>query len=138
MSEENYVEIVRRTYSAWEQGNFAEARQLFDSEVVFESVMPDSSERIVAHGPEGIEAFMREFLAQWRDYRLYGEDFRQVGIEIVLVEGHQSGIGRRSGVAVESPVFSVWTFRNGKVIRLIMEFDRRKAREAAGLSESGD
>jgi ketosteroid isomerase-like protein len=134
MSEEN-VEIVRDVYSAWQRGNFAEGRQLFDPEIVFESVMPDSNERIVAHGPEGIEAFMREFLSQWRDYRLLGEDFRQVGTETVLVEGHQSGIGRRSGVPVESPMCSVWTFRNGKVIRLIIEFDRRKALKAAGLRE---
>jgi ketosteroid isomerase-like protein len=134
MSEEN-VEVVRRIYSAWERGNFAEVGKLFDPEIVFESVMPDSIERIVAHGPEGIGAFMREFLAQWRDYRLVGEDFRQVGTQTVLVEGHQSGIGRQSGVAVESPTFSVWTFRNGRVVRLIIEFDRSKALEAAGLSE---
>jgi ketosteroid isomerase-like protein len=134
MSEEN-VELVQHVYSGWQRGDFAEGRNLFDPEIVFESVMPDSNERIVAHGLQGIEAFMREFLTQWRDYRMFGEDFRQVGTETVLVEGHQSGIGRRSGVAVESPTFSVWTLRNGKVIRLIIEFDRRKALEAAGLSE---
>ena len=134
MSQENVEDIVRSIYSKWQRGNFADAR-FFDPEVVFESVMPDSSERVVAHGREGVEAFMREFLSQWRDYRVSGRDFRQVGTKTVLVEGHQSGTGRRSGVAVESPMFSVWTFRNGKVVRLIMEFDRSKALKAAGLRE---
>jgi len=134
MSQENVEDIVRSIYSKWQRGNFADVR-FFDPEVVFESVMPDSSERVVAHGPEGVEAFMREFLSQWRDYRVSGRDFRQVGTKTVLVEGHQAGTGRRSGVAVESPMFSVWTFRNGKVVRLIMEFDRSKALKAAGLRE---
>jgi|ERR671910_1437495 ketosteroid isomerase-like protein len=134
MSQENVKDIVRRIYSMWQRGNFADAH-FFHPEVVFESVMPDSSERVVAHGPDGVETFMREFLSQWRDYRVSGRDFRQVGATTVLVEGHQSGTGRRSGVAVESPMFSVWTFRNGKVIRLIMEFDRPTALKAAGLRE---
>ena len=127
-------DIVRGIYSEWQRGNFADVH-FYDPEVVFESVMPDSSERVVAHGPEGVEAFMREFLSQWRDYRISGGDFRQIGTKTVLVEGHQSGTGRRSGVAVESPLHSVWTFRDGKVVRLIIEFDRAKALTAAGLRE---
>jgi ketosteroid isomerase-like protein len=134
MSQEN-VEIVRRTYAEWERGNFAGAVELFDPNLVFESFMPDSSERIIARGPEGTESFMREFLAQWRDYRLFGEEFEQVGRDKVLVSGHQAATGRQSGVAVEGPIFSVWTFQDRRVIRLVFERDRQRAREAAGLEE---
>jgi hypothetical protein len=42
--------------------------ELFDPEIVFESLMPDSNATIVANGLLEVEAFMREFLAQWRDY----------------------------------------------------------------------
>ncbi len=38
-----------------------------------------ASERLVAEGPEEIEAFMREFLAYWRDFRIVGEDYRAIG-----------------------------------------------------------
>jgi ketosteroid isomerase-like protein len=134
MSQEN-VEIVRRVYAEWEQGKFGGALALFDPDIVFESFMPDSSERVIFHGPEGVEVFMREFLPQWQDYRLIGDEFRKVGSDQVFVTGHQSATGRQSGVAVESPMFSVWTFRDGKVVRLIVEFDRKKALEAAGLRE---
>ena len=129
------MEIARSIYAGWEQGNFSEGPNLFDPEILFESVMPDSSERIVAHRPEGIEEFMREFLTQWRDYRMIGDDFRQLDADTVLVDGRQAGIGRRSGVSVEIPIYSVWTLQDGKVIRLIVEFDRQKALEAAGLRE---
>ena len=134
MSQEN-VEIVRATYDEWKLGNLAAAVKLFDPEIVFESFMPDSSERIVAHGPKEVEAFTRELLAQTREYRMVGEEFRAVGEDKVFVAGRQATIGRRSGVAVDSPAFWVWTFRGGKVVRLLFEIDRRKALEAAGLRE---
>jgi ketosteroid isomerase-like protein len=134
MSQEN-VEVVRRIYAEWKLGNLEAAVKLFDPEIVFESFMPDSSERVVAHGPTEIEAFTRELLAQTREYRMIGEEFRAVGNDKVFVAGRQATIGRQSGAAVDSPAFWVWTFRRGKVVRLLFEIDRRKALEAAGLSE---
>ena len=134
MSEEN-VEIVRRIYAEWEQGLMTAGVELFEAGVVFESFMPDSSERVVATGPEEVEAFMREFLGNWRDYRLIGEEFREIGRDSVFVAGRQTGTGRQSGVAVEAPMCPVWTFRNSKIVGLVFEPDRKKALEAAGLTE---
>jgi ketosteroid isomerase-like protein len=134
MSQEN-LETVRRIYAEWARGNMKAGIELFDPAIVFESFMPDASERVVARGPEGVEAFMREWLAQWRDYRLVGEDFREVGVDRVFVAGHQTAIGRESGITVADSICSVWTFREGKVVRLLFERERRKAVEAAGLAE---
>jgi ketosteroid isomerase-like protein len=134
MSGEN-VEIVRRIYAEWEQGNLAAAVEVFDPEIVFESFMPDSRERVVARGRQEVEAFTRDFLVETRDYRMIGEEFREVGKDKVFVAGRQTTIGRRSGAAVASPAFWVWTFRGGKVAQLLFETNRRKALEAAGLSE---
>jgi len=134
MSEEN-IEIVRRIYAEWERGHMAAGVELFDSEIVFESFMPDANERVVANGPEEVETFMREFLRHWRDYRLIGEEFREIGRDKVLVAGHQAATGRQSGVAVESAMCSVWTFRNGSVVGLVFDPDSQTALEAAGLRE---
>jgi ketosteroid isomerase-like protein len=134
MSEEN-VEIVRRIYDGWERGNMTAGVELFDSEISFESFMPDANERVVANGLEEVEAFMREMLGQWRDFRLIAEEFREVGKDKVFVAGHQAAIGRQSGVAVEFPMCSVWTFRNGKVVGLVFDPDSQAAFEAAGLRE---
>ncbi len=133
MPEEN-VEIVRRVYSEWELGHMRAGVELFDPQIVFESFMPDSSERVVCHGPEGVETFMRELLAQWHEFRLFGEVFREVGTDKVFVAGRQAASGRRSGIAVESPIFSVWTFRAGTVSRLLFDLDRQSALVAVGLS----
>jgi ketosteroid isomerase-like protein len=134
MSEEN-VEIVRRIYTDWERGNIRAGLDLFDPEIVFESFMPDASERVAAHGPEGIQAFMREFLAQWRNYRIIGDEFKEVSQNVIVVAGRQAATGRQSGVEVEMPISSLWTFGGGKVVRLEWFPSREGALEAAGLSE---
>ena len=134
MSQEN-VEIVRGIYAEWERGNMTAGVDLFHPEIAFESFMPDANERVVANGPGEVETFMSEFLAQWRDYRLTGDEFRKVGADKVVVSGSQAAIGRQSGVAVESPMYSVWTFRGGEVVHLLFDPDHRKALEAAGLRE---
>jgi ketosteroid isomerase-like protein len=134
MSQEN-VELARRTYAEWAQGNMKAGVELFDPEIVFETFMPDSNTRIVANGSPEVEAFMREFLAQWRDYRLIGEEFRAAGEDKVFVGGRQTARGRHSGVEVELPFFSVWTFRAEKVVGLRFTPFRAQALEAAGLSE---
>ena len=127
--------VVRGIYAEWEQGNLAAAVELFDPEIVFESFMPDSSERIVARGRREIETFMRNFLIQTSEYRMIGEEFRAVGKDKVFVAGRQATVGRLSGVAVDGPAFWVWTFRDHNVTRLVFETDQQRALEAAGLSE---
>ena len=134
MSREN-VEIVRAIYEGWARSDLNKGVEFFDPEIVFQSYMPDSSERVVAHGVEGVAAFMSEFLRQFRDYRLFADDIRAIGDDAVFVEGRQSGLGRQSGVAVEGPTCSAWKFRDGKVVGLLFDTDGQVALEAAGLSD---
>jgi ketosteroid isomerase-like protein len=131
MSQEN-LETVREIYAQWARGNMWAGVEMFDTEIVFESFMPDANDRVVAHGPEQIQAFMREFLAQWANYRLIGEEFRAVGTK-VFVAGRQTAHGKQSGAEVEQPMLSVWTFRGGKIVGLRFTPFREEALEAAGL-----
>jgi ketosteroid isomerase-like protein len=134
MSQEN-VEVVKGIYAEWEKGNFQAALPVLDREIRFEVWMPDSNEIVVRHGFEDLDDFMRDWFGQWEGYRVIGDEFRSIGTDRVFVGGHQAGTGRRSGVEVDSPGFAVWTFRAGKVVRLLVHYDRDSALEAAGLSE---
>jgi ketosteroid isomerase-like protein len=134
MSQEN-VDVVRDIYAHWAQGRLRAGLELFDPGILFESFMPDDpNELVVAHGPEGITGFMREFLAQWENYRLLGDEFHEGGSKVVVV-GRQTARGSLSGAEVESPMHSVWTFRGDRVIELRFTPSREEALEAAGLSE---
>jgi ketosteroid isomerase-like protein len=134
VSEKN-IELVRQIYGEWERGNINAGVELFDPEIVFETFMPDSDAGVVANGPAEVEGFMREFLEQWRDYRLIAEELTAAGEDIVLVSGRQAARGKVSGVEVEQPMFSVWIFRANRVIALRFTPFRAEALEAAGLSE---
>ena len=134
MSAEN-IDLVHRVYAEWEQGRMTAGVELFDPEIAFESFMPDSSETVVANGIEEVDAFMREFLAQWRDYRLAGEEFREAGPDKVFAAGYQTAEGRYSGATVRDPMHSIWEFRGGRVVGLRFEIDRQTALELAGLRE---
>ena len=133
MSQEN-VEVVRRVYGEWEAGNFSAALPLLDQQVTFETWMPDSG-MVVAHGLEELASFMRDWFKQWRDYRVIGDEFQAIGTDHVFVAGRQAAIGRQSGMDVDSPGFAVWTFRAGKVVRLLLHYNREAVLNAAGLSE---
>jgi hypothetical protein len=107
---------------------------MFHPEIAFGAFMPDASEEVVADGREELAAFMREWLAQWSDFRLIGEDFGDADYK-VLVAGRQVALGRRSWVEVGLPVFSIWTFRAEEVVRLKFTPSREVALAAAGLTE---
>jgi ketosteroid isomerase-like protein len=133
---QDYLDTVRAVYAEWERGNIRAGVEIFEPDILFTSFMPDSDESIVARGPAAIEVFLREFLAQWRDYRLRAIVFRDVGGGKVLVKGRQSASGRQSGVAVEDDTHSIWTFRDGRVAELRFERDWQKALDAAeGLDQ---
>jgi ketosteroid isomerase-like protein len=133
MSREN-LEVVRRIYAEWETGNFQAALPLLDQHVTFETWLPGSGV-VVVQGLDELASFMRDWFDQWRDYRVTGKELRAVGTDHVFVSGRQAATGRHSGVDVDSPAFGVWTFRAGKVVRLLIHSDRDAALEAAGLSE---
>jgi ketosteroid isomerase-like protein len=133
MSEGN-AERVRRVCDEWERGNMAAGVELFDPDIVFRSFMPDSNDAVEARGPEEVARFMREFLAQWRDFRLIAEEIREAG-DSVFVAGRQAARGRHSGVEVELPMHWVWTFRGDKASALRFTPYREEALAEAGLRE---
>src|SRR5436190_9454436 len=77
----------------------------------------------------------------WREGLLaFGEiDFEVDGVidagDQVLAVIRERQVGRASGAPVEATHLAVWTFADGKVVRLQVFDDRQQALEAVGLSE---
>lgn len=125
------LEIVRGICEAWARGDFTAGPVHFDPGIRFESFMPDSTERQVFEGMDEIMR-MAEFLRAWRGYRLVGERFEALDERTVLVTGYQDAARRFSGVDVRDTAFSVWTFRDDRVVRLVFERDREAALRSVG------
>jgi ketosteroid isomerase-like protein len=130
MSEEN-VERLREVYAEWAVGNFRAGGALLAEDVVFE---PMFDGRTAYVGRAAVEKQMRDFIAQWSEFRVEAHDFVDAG-ETVVVTERQYGMGKSSGVEIETTFFAAWTFRDGLVTRIRWDADRTRALEAAGLRE---
>jgi ketosteroid isomerase-like protein len=131
MSREN-VEIVRRCVAARDRGDYLAAWSLFDPDVVVDlSVRPDG--RVYYGGPDAVKA-MQTWVERWDDYSYIAEDFLDAGDEVVVLF-RESGRGKDSGVTTELLGATVWTLREGRVVRMKTYTDRAEALEAVGLRE---
>jgi ketosteroid isomerase-like protein len=130
MAQQN-VEAVRGVYERWARGDFTASMDLLDAQavLVIGSDFPDAG---TYEGLEGIREYMRGFLEPWTRVTIAAEELTDAG-DAVLAAVHQSGTGESSGVETELRYFQVWTFRDGKVVRLEGFRDRARALEAAGL-----
>jgi ketosteroid isomerase-like protein len=129
MSQEN-VEIVRRAYNAWsEGGEFTRSLAAFDDAVVIRPIIGPEW-----RGPEGLIGMAVDWTEDLAEWSMSAEEFIHCG-EQVLVKVHQTGVGKASGVPVDSDYWFVNTLRASKIVRLEIYADRAEALEAAGLSE---
>ena len=88
----------------------------------------------VFHGHDGMRQLWRYWLDAFQDIRWDPKEILDFGRK-VLVTTEQRGHGSGSGVAVSEPVFQLFSFRRGLVLRQEDFRDRAKALEAAGLRE---
>jgi ketosteroid isomerase-like protein len=130
MSEE-IVERLRAVYTEWAKGNFRAGGELFAPDAVLEQIAEPGS---VYRGRDAIADYIREFLAQWSEFRIEAEEVIDAGVVVIVAE-RQYATGKASGVETETTFYSVWTFDNGLVVKVRRELDRESALEAAGLSE---
>jgi ketosteroid isomerase-like protein len=130
MSEE--LESLERGYTMmFREGRPDEAvRALADD---FEWVVPNHPEGEVRHGPGGMLEFMREWTEPWDDLEV---DWRleQRAPDRVLALIQMRGRGSASGVPTEMDFCQLWTFRDGRAIRMELYWDEGDARHAAGLA----
>jgi ketosteroid isomerase-like protein len=90
---------------------------------------PERVDSMAHRGHDGIRASFERWLEQWDDYRFESERFEDHG-DHVLVVSRESGEGHGSGASTEATLFSVLSFRDGKVSRYQEFYDEAAARAA--------
>ena len=133
MSREN-VEAVLRGYAAFNRGDLDAAIEGFHPEIEWHGpgVFPDED---VYRGVEGVRRFWDQWLELFEDFQIEIEEVIEAG-EKVVVMAVVHGRGRGSGADVKTPSFPhLWTFRDGKAVRMRMFQTKAEALEAAGLPE---
>ena len=130
MSEEN-VESVRAGYIALARGDMKTVLDLIDENIVIEGhVAPDVGP---AQGRNGLLANLANVREAFDE--LHYEPLEMIALEErVLVHICVSAKGRE-GIEVQHEFGQVWTFRDGKAVRLQTYPDWEQALEAAGVKE---
>jgi uncharacterized protein len=132
MSQEENVEIVRRTLDAFNQHGVEAALAYFDPEIEWLGP-PEWLEKNRYRGHDGIREIASEWTENFEGYRLDAERAIDVGGP-VLVLAYQRGRIKGSGDEIESPIAYVWELRDGKGIRVQVYFSWEQALEAVGLA----
>jgi ketosteroid isomerase-like protein len=134
MSQEN-VEIVRRTYAAFNRGDVAAVLGFFDPDIEFNvaDVFLDKPRTYRGHRAWR-EGFLRDLMEVFEEFRAEPEELIDAGDNVAAVV-QAGGPGRRSGARAIRRVAHVFTLRDGRIVRFTEFKEVDKALEAAGLSE---
>ena len=88
----------------------------------------------VFRGPDGYRKMWQYWFDAFEDFRWEPREILDLG-DKALITVEQGGHGSGSGVALSEPIFQLFTFERGLVVRQEDFSDRSAALEAAGMRE---
>ena len=128
------VEIVKTVIDAFNRRDVAALAEFATSDIEWFPAMPGTVEGGSYRGGDGVETYLAEIGHTWEEYRIFGDEFRDLGDRVVVL-GRTEGRGRGTGVQVDSPIGVIYDFRDGKMSRVLAYLDHGEALRAAGLTE---
>src|ERR1700736_2743294 len=133
MSQGN-VEIAQRVIDAFNRRDVDAIFECVNHDVEWFPAMPVTFGGGALRGRDGIESYIREVTETWEEYRVVGQDFRDLGDDQALVLSRVEGRGAGSGGPVDAAMGQIYDFRNGKIARVRTYLDHSEARKAVGLA----
>ncbi|HET9120410.1 MAG TPA: nuclear transport factor 2 family protein [Solirubrobacterales bacterium] len=131
MSEGN-VEVVRRTFEAFQRGGpEAMLVELFSDDVITYRHEPD---RATLYGKAGFRDAVADWTEDFSEWQVLPQEFTGLG-ERVLVRVLQVAQGKSSGVRVEEDWWFLFELTGGKVSKISFYSNPAEALEAAGPTE---
>jgi ketosteroid isomerase-like protein len=130
MSRQN-ITIIRAVIDGWLSGD-SSALELIAEDVVYVSP-PSMPGARTYHGHSGVLQWVVDWRQEWSEYELEVERVEEIGDQVITVERNRA-IGKRSGVEADMETVSLWTLRDGKVLRW-QGFDSEE--EARAAAENG-
>jgi ketosteroid isomerase-like protein len=132
MSQEN-VETVRRSVAAFNEGGIEAVAQFAHPEIEFQEPPTQPAPRS-ARGLEETRDTFTSFDEAWEEHQSKIKEIRELPGDEVLLSSLEHFRGR-DGMELDAACWTIYTFREGRIIRLRPFWDRAQALEAAGLSE---
>ncbi len=135
VSREN-VEIVRRSWDAWIEGDLDTLLGYATPELEWDTRTFDGwPENGIYRGHAGFRRFLEEWLGSWERFEAGADDFIEAEDARVLVICWQRGYGPGSHVPVQMDYAVLCTLDCGLISHMEAYSDRAKALKAAGLTK---
>ena len=132
------LDLVRSLYAAWERHDYS-STEWAHPEIEYVAVdgpAPGKWTRV-----SGMAEGWRDIVNVWEDFRVEGENYRELDGERVLVLTLRSGRGKTSRLELgqmRSKGATLFHVRDGKVTRFVAYWDRGRALADLGLAPEGD
>jgi ketosteroid isomerase-like protein len=127
------VEFVRSICVDWERGDFSSSDWAHPD---IECVFADGPTPGTWIGKAAMARGWGDFLRAWEELRAKPEGYQELDSERVLVLFRNTGRGKASGVEVgpiHTKAANLFHVQDGKVIRLVLYWDRENALADLGL-----
>jgi ketosteroid isomerase-like protein len=123
---------VQASTEALNASNFEALADVFHPQLEHHSVFA-AVEGEVYHGIEGQRRRWKNVNATWDDFSIAVAEVHDVDDERAVVVLRLAGKAKVSGIPLDTLLGQVWTWRDGKVWRIVTYTEPRDALEAAGL-----
>ena len=119
---------IQRLFELFNEGRIDDGRELLDPEIEWLEP-PETIGRNVVTGPDAALAALDNWNDQFDTLRAETTELRE-GDDRVLHAMRQFARAGGSDVELESPLYMVWWFRDGKAVRMEMYNTREQAEDA--------
>ncbi len=130
------LDLVRSIYAAWERGDFS-AADWADPNI--ELVYVDGPDPGSWLGLAGMAEGFLDTLTAWKDVTATADEYRELDDRRVLALDRRSARGKKtSGLELKelrTKGATLWHVHDGKVIKLVLYWDRDRALADLGLEE---
>jgi 2-(1,2-epoxy-1,2-dihydrophenyl)acetyl-CoA isomerase len=123
------TELLRRAYETFNAGDVDYAVFHPEIRIVQTSSLIGTAREFDGH--DGLRRSTEELNEGFADIRFEPEDYRELEDGRMLVRCRFVGRGTRSGIELDTPVWHIWTFRDGLLSRMEVYPSKRRALAAA-------
>ena len=127
------VELITRMYRAWNSGDMAALRDVFDADVEVRPALSAFLASTVYRGHDGVATWYEETYEPWAELHAEPQRFIEAGGRTVVVSALRARVPGGQ-VDVEGEIAQVVTVRDGKIVRLDGYEEPDEAFAAVGVS----
>jgi len=125
------LDIVRNSLAGWSARDMDRMVTDWDPDIVWDMTRyhPNMPGREVVEGADAFILFLGEWLASWRSQELWAEEVSERDNRVLAI-CNRHGVVRSTGTEVERHWAMLWTFRDGRAVRVDAFSDVDEARAA--------